>query len=124
MYIEKFISFQIEKQFPSIFREDGAELVEFIKYYYKFLEENSKQSIYNNRRLFEYRDIDNTLESMVIFFKNKYMKDLPLDGDNTRFTIKNILDLYRRRGTPEGVELFFRLFYNETIDIYSRNAIS
>jgi len=118
MYIEKFISFQIEKQFPSIFREDGAELVEFIKYYYKFLEENSKQSIYNNRRLFEYRDIDNTLESMVIFFKNKYMKDLPLDGDNTRFTIKNILDLYRRRGTPEGVELFFRLFYNETIDIY------
>ena len=118
MNIEKFISYQIEKQFPSIFREDGVELVEFMRYYYKFLEENSKQSIYNNRRLFEYRDIDNTLESMIIFFKNKYMKDLPLDGDNTRFAVKNILDLYRRRGTPEGVELFFRLFYNETVDIY------
>jgi hypothetical protein len=118
MNIEKFISYQIEKQFPSLFREDGAELVEFIKYYYKFLEETSNQSIYNNRRLFEYRDIDNTLENMVIFFKNKYMKDLPLDGDNTRFAVKNILDLYRRRGTPEGVELFFRLFYNETIEIY------
>lgn len=118
MNIEKFISYQIEKQFPSLFREDGAELVEFMKYYYKFLEESSNQSIYNNRRLFEYRDIDNTLENMVIFFKNKYMKDLPLDGDNTRFAVKNILDLYRRRGTPEGVELFFRLFYNETVDIY------
>ena len=118
MNIEKFISYQIEKQFPSIFREDGVELVEFMRYYYKFLEENSQQSIYNNRRLFEYRDIDNTLESMIIFFKNKYMKDLPLDGDNTRFAVKNILDLYRRRGTPEGVELFFRLFYNETVDIY------
>jgi hypothetical protein len=118
MDIEKFISYQIEKQFPSIFREDGVELIEFIKYYYKFLEESSNQSIYNNRRLFEYRDIDNTLESMVIFFKNKYMKDLPLDGDKTRFAVKNILDLYRRRGTPEGVELFFRLFYNETVDIY------
>jgi hypothetical protein len=118
MNIEKFISYQIEKQFPSLFREDGVELVEFIKYYYKFLEESSNQSIYNNRRLFEYRDIDNTLENMIIFFKNKYMKDLPLDGDNTRFAVKNILDLYRRRGTPEGVELFFRLFYNETVDIY------
>lgn len=118
MNIEKFISYQIEKQFPSIFREDGVELVEFIKYYYKFLEENSKQSIYNNRRLFEYRDIDNTLESMIIFFKNKYMKDLPLDGDNTRFAVKNILDLYRRRGTQAGVELFFRLFYNEEVSIY------
>jgi hypothetical protein len=118
MQIEKFISYQIEKQFPSIFREDGVELVEFIKYYYEFLEENSKQSIYNNRRLFEYRDIDNTLESMVIFFKNKYMKDLPLDGNTTRFAVKNILDLYRRRGTSEGVKLFFRLFYNEEIEIY------
>jgi hypothetical protein len=168
MNIEKFIAYQIEKQFPSLFREDGVELVELIKYYYQFLEtdvsafyvqgtnivdgvsqtfsikfkvkkdaeqklfdlkkipsysnlvlkEDKNQSVYNNRRLFEFRDIDNTLESMVIFFKNKYMKDLQLDGDNTRFIVKNILDLYRRRGTPDGVELFFRLFYNESISIY------
>lgn len=118
MDIEKFISYQIDKQFPSVFREDGQELVEFVKYYYKFLEENSRQSVYNNRRIFEYRDIDNTLGSMVLFFKNKYMKDLPLDDENTRFIIKNILDLYRRKGTPEGVELFFRMFYDESVEIY------
>lgn len=168
MNIEKFISYQIERQFPSLFREDGRELVELIRYYYEFLEsdvaafyvqgtrfvngasqsfsekfkvrkdaetrlfalkkiptysnlvlkEDKNQSIYNNRRLFEYRDIDNTLDGMVIFFKNKYMKDLPLDETNTRFIVKNILDLYRRRGTPEGVELFFRLFYNEKASIY------
>lgn len=168
MNIEKFISYQIERQFPAIFREDGSELVALVKYYYEFLEndvsafyiqgtrivngtsesfsetfkvrsdaeqrlfylktlpsysnlvlkEDKNQSVYNNRRLFEYRDIDNTLESMVIFFKNKYMKDLPLEGDATRFAVKNILDLYRRRGTQEGVELFFRLFYNEDVDIY------
>jgi hypothetical protein len=168
MNIEKFISYQIERQFPSLFREDGKELVELIRYYYEFLEsdvsafyvqgtrfingvsqsfsekfkvrkeaedrlfalkkipsysnlvlkEDKNQSVYNNRRLFEYRDVDNTLDDMVIFFKNKYMKDLPLDGSNTRFIIKNILDLYRRRGTSEGVELFFRLFYNEKSSIY------
>lgn len=118
MNIEKFVSYQIERQFPSIYREDGRELVELVTYYYKFLEENDKQSIYNNRRLFEYRDIDSTLEKMVVFFKNKYMKDLPLDSNNTRFIIKRILDLYRRRGTPEGIELFFRLFYDEGVLIY------
>lgn len=168
MNVEKFISYQIERQFPSIYREDGTELIELIKYYYQFLEddvsafyvqgtrfsngvhqefsekfkvrkdaearlfalkqipsytnlslkEDKNQSVYNNRRLFEYRDIDNTLEEMIIFFKNKYMKDLPLDGSNTRFIVKNILDLYRRRGTPEGVELFFRLFYNENVSLY------
>lgn len=118
MDIEKFISYQIEKQFPANFREDGRELVELIRYYYAFLEENPKQSVYNNRRIFEYKDIDDTLGSMVIYFKNKYMKNLPLNDENTRFIVKNILDLYRRKGTPEGVELFFRMFYDETVDIY------
>lgn len=118
MDIEKFISYQIERQFPSLFREEGRELVELVKYYYKFLEETPNQSLYNNRRIFEYRDIDDTLGSMVLYFKNKYMKDLPLNDDNTRFIVKNILDLYRRKGTPEGVELFFRMFYDETINVY------
>lgn len=118
MEVEKFVSYQIEKQFPALFREDGVELVELVKYYYKFLEETTNQSIYNNRRMFEYRDIDNTLEKFVLFFKNKYMQGLPFEGDATRFAVKNILDLYRRRGTREGVELFFRLFYEESIEIY------
>ena len=118
MNIEKFVSYQIERQFPSIFREEGRELVDLVTYYYQFLEENDRQSVYNNRRLFEYRDIDNTLQNMVLFFKNKYMKDLPLDDANTRFIIKHILDLYRRKGTPEGIELFFKLFYDEEVIIY------
>lgn len=118
MDVEKFISFQIENQFPAIFKEDGKELVSLVKYYYSFLEENSKQSVYNNRRIFDYRDIDNTLENMIIYFKNKYMNGLQLNGNDTRFIVKNILDLYRRRGTKEGIEIFFRLFYDESVKIY------
>lgn len=118
MTIEKSISYQIEKQFPVIFREDGTELVDLVKNYYKFLEEDSKQSVYNNRRIFEYRDVDTTLESMILFFKNKYMKDLPLDDPNIRFIVKNILDLYRRKGSNEGIELFFRMFYDSEVEIY------
>lgn len=118
MTIEKSISYQIEKQFPSIFREDDRELVELVKSYYKFLEEDNKQSVYNNRRIFEYRDVDTTLEGMILFFKNKYMKDLPLDDPNIRFIVKNILDLYRRKGSNEGIELFFRMFYDSEVEIY------
>jgi hypothetical protein len=118
MSIDRIISFHIEKQFPAIYREQGHELVDFVKQYYKFLEENTSQSLYNGRRLFEYRDIDTTLERMLIFFKNKYLADLPFDDDTVRIIVKNILALYRRKGTPGGVELFFRLFYNESIKIY------
>lgn len=118
MSIEKLISFHIEKQFPAIYREDGPELVEFVKEYYKFLQTSTNQSIYNGRRLFEYRDIDTTLESMLLFFKNKFLADLPFNEDTVRIVVKNILGLYRRKGTQDGLELFFRIFYNEEIKVY------
>jgi hypothetical protein len=55
---------------------------------------------------------------MISFFKNKYLSDLPYTEDNTRFVIKKIIDLYRRRGSEDGLELFFRLFYDQEIEIY------
>lgn len=111
--IENNISFFIQSHFPSIYRENGEELVELVTEYYKWMENTDNQSIYNARRMFEYRDIDNTLENMLIFFQKKFLADLPLKQDTVRFITKNILDLYRRKGTPAGIELFFALFYNE-----------
>jgi len=35
--IEKSISFFINQQFPAIYREDGSELVQLAKDYYKFM---------------------------------------------------------------------------------------
>lgn len=118
MSVEKLISFHIEKQFPALYREDGPELVQFVKEYYKFLETADNQSIYNSRRLFEYRDIDTTLNRFLLFFKNKYLADLTFDDNTVRLVVKNILGLYRRKGTQGGLELFFRLFYNEEIKVY------
>jgi hypothetical protein len=118
MDITKFISNQIEKQFPAIYREDGRELVDLVKEYYRFLETLPNQATFNSRRIFEYRDIDSTLESMLIFFKKKYLADLPFDESNIRFIVKNVLDLYRRKGSKEGIELFFRLFYNESVSVF------
>jgi hypothetical protein len=114
---EKKISFFIERQFPSLYRENGKELIELVKFYYKFLEENEAQSVYNIRRIYEYRDIDTTLDRMLIFFKNKFLNGLFFDKD-VRFIVKNILDLYRRKGSKEGIELFFRMFFNSEVDIY------
>jgi hypothetical protein len=118
MAVDKLISFQIERQFPAIYREDGAELVQFVKEYYKFLETQDNQSIYNGRRMFEYRDIDTTLNRFLIFFKKKYLSNLPFDDETIRLVVKNILGLYRRKGTQGGLELFFRLFYSEDIKVY------
>jgi hypothetical protein len=118
MEIEKFISYQIESQFPAIYRESGKELVDLVKSYYQFLESQPSQSLYEGRRLFEYRDIDTTLESLLIFYQKKYLSGLPFNEKNIRFIIKHILDLYRRKGTEEGLQIFFRLFFDQDVKVY------
>lgn len=116
--IEKNIAFKIAQQFPALYRENGPELVKLVEEYYRFQETEPNQSVYNARRMFEYRDIANTLSSMVVFFQKKYLADLPLLDDATvRFVVKNILDLYRRKGTESGILLFFRMFYAEDVEI-------
>jgi len=116
--IEKSISFFINQQFPAIYREDGPELVQLAKDYYKFMETQSNQSLYVSRRFYDYKDIDTTIKSILIFFQKKYLADLELKEEMVPFLVKNILDLYRRKGTKAGIELFFSIFYNEyDIDI-------
>ena len=116
--VEKDISFKIANQFPAYFREYGAELVALVEHYYKFVESESNMGVYNTRRMFEYRDVSSTLESMVIYFKKKFMADLPpLDDQTTRVVIKNIMDLYRRKGTEAGLKIFFRMFYEQDIRV-------
>lgn len=116
--VEKNIAFKIAQQFPAYFREYGSELVDIVEHYYRFVESQPNMGVYNTRKMFEYRDVGSTLSEMVIYFKNKYMADLPaLDEQNTRVVIKNIMDLYRRKGTEAGIKLFFRMFYQEDVQL-------
>jgi len=118
MEIEKSILFKIEQQFPAIFRENGPELVQLIKDYYEFMETETNMSLYRSRRLFEYRDIANTTTEFIIQYHKTFMADLDLlDPAVTRLAIKNILGLYRRKGTPGSIKLFFRLFYQADAEI-------
>lgn len=117
--VEKNIAFKIANQFPAYFREYGPELVDMVEQYYRFVETEPNMGVYNTRRMFEYRDVGTTLSSMIIYFKKKYMADLPtIEDDKTvRFIIRNIMDLYRRKGTESGLRLFFRIFYEEDIQV-------
>ena len=118
MEIEKNISFFVEQQFPAIYKENGPELVELTRYYYKFLEEQTNQAHYVSRRFFEYKDVDTTIKDLLVFFHKKFLADLPLKEELVPFLTKNILDLYRRKGSPAGIETFFSIFFNEyDIDI-------
>ena len=117
--VEKNIAFSIAQQFPAHYKEHGAELVAMVEHYYKFVESEPNMGVYNTRRMFEYRDIATTLSEMVIYFQKKYMNGLPgiEDDTTTKFVIRNIMDLYRRKGTEAGLTLFFRMFFEADVRI-------
>jgi len=107
----------VEQQFPSFYKEDGPNFVQFVKAYYEWLDEQGP--IYKTRRLFETTDIDDTAEQYVDYFMKKYMHGIPNRIlANKRLLEKHILDVYRSKGSIEGLKLLFRLLYNEEIDVY------
>lgn len=118
MDINKYISNLIENQFPEFYKTDGPDFINFVKHYYEFLEQTDN-ILNTGRSLLEIQDIDDTRDEFVKYFVKKYMANIPerVLGDK-RFLQKHILDLYRSKGSIEGMKLLFRLLYNEEIDVY------
>jgi hypothetical protein len=114
----EYISTFIEQQFPAFYREEGPKFIEFVKAYYEWMEDEGKQTN-KTRNLFSTRDIDLTADAFVEEFKKKYLYGVPKEiaGDK-RFLQKHILDLYRSKGSMDGLKLLFRLLYNEEINVY------
>lgn len=107
------ISHKIRDQFPEIFRETAAELVEFVSTYYSHLDDVLQKDY------FKIYDIDTTYDHFLEYFKNQYLNgiDIPENID-VKFLFKNIHDLYRRKGTEEGIRLLFNIYFGEEPEIY------
>jgi len=116
--IVKTISQEIESQFPAIYREEGSNMVAFVKAFYEYLEQEN--SSYNNTRtLLSNNDIDETLDGFVKYFNTKYLSEFPYTSTtDNRFLVKHVLDFYRTKGSERSLELLMRLLFNEEVDVY------
>jgi len=116
--IEDSISFLVQDHFPQFYKEEGETFIEFVKEYYKWLE-SSNNTLFYSRNLLEYRDIDSTVDSFLVHFKNKYLAEAPVFYDKTRSNVKHALDFYRSKGTERGTKLVFREVWGlSDVDIY------
>lgn len=117
--ITKNISQLVASQFPSIYREEGENIIAFLQAYYEFLESDPKYAIYRNRDIFNTTDIDLTLDEFVVHFKKKYLADFPyLSASDTRFLVKHIIDQYRTKGSEQSLKLFMKLAFGEDVELY------
>lgn len=116
--IEKTISNFIENQFPAVYRELGPTFTLFVKKYYEWMEEQGNV-MYHTRRVYEYRDIDETTTQFLNHFKETYLKNIQLtSATNTRTLVKHSLDLYRSKGSEQSIQLLFRLAFGTDAEIY------
>jgi hypothetical protein len=118
MTIDNKLSVQIEQQFPDVFKEDGQNLIAFVKAYYEWME-STGQVLDVNRSLKDYRDIDLTLDAYLKFFQDEVMSQIPeTTSVDKRLLAKRIKDLYTAKGSQLSYELMFRILYNEDITFY------
>lgn len=118
MEIDKFISNIVETQFPDFYQAEGSNFIAFVRAYYEWMEQEGYVTN-ASKNLLDYSDIDKTLDEFVTSFKNKYLVDFPsITAADRRFMIKNIKDFYQSKGSTRGIQLLFRLLFDDDIDVY------
>ena len=114
MSIKTKLSTVVSKQLPEFVREDHPTFVAFIEAYYEYM------ATQQPRTLETVRDIDDSLDSFVINFKNeldingRYFSDVPI---TERYFLKNIKQLYTSKGSLASYNLLFRILFNKDVEL-------
>jgi len=121
------ISSLVEAQFPEFMREDGPRFVAFLKAYYEFLERstsaNGPGAVHATRSLYDYNDIDRTLDAFIEEFRKEFMVNIPERVQvDKRLLTKYIQDFYKARGSQNSYKLMFRALFDTEVDFYYPGA--
>ena len=73
---DNYTSLIVEDQFPEFAKEEGPNLIAFVKAYYEWME-TTGQMTNEAKNLQEYADIDNTLDQFVQYFEGEVMDTIP-----------------------------------------------
>ena len=103
----------VSKQVPEFVRSDYPIFVEFLKSYYEWLDQHER------RDLLQLRDIDNTLDEYVQYFRRELDA---LGGEqfqylDERLFLRKIKPLFKSKGTESAYRFLFKVLYNKTTDI-------
>jgi hypothetical protein len=116
--IEKTISNLVKSHFPFFMQEDAPVFIEFVKKYYEWLEQEGN-TLYHSRNIPVYKDIDSTTDQFLVYFKEKYLKNIQFNTEiSTKRMVKHSLDLYRSKGTERAIDLLFKSVFNTPAQVY------
>ena len=103
-------SILVDSQVPEFLQRDAQKFLEFMKLYYDFMEDYSVD-------IENLKDVDETPAEFVEYLRREYANRFPSSRINDRTLIKHIRELYRLKGSEEGIRLMFRIFFDLEVGI-------
>lgn len=105
----------VKDQVPEFIRDENENFTAFLKAYYEWYE-----SVYLPQNSIEQiRDIDETIDRFVDYFKSEIMLPIPQAVlSDKRLLAKQIKNLYLAKGTVDSYKFLFRILFNEDSEIY------
>ena len=121
--IKPFISSVVARQLPEFIRDEYPSFVNFVEAYYEYVDAN-----HNGRNLKDYKDLDDTLDSFVQYFRNELNvivdTDYPnYDNINEKLVfIQKAKQYYSAKGSEAAYKFLFRALYDTEIELYYPSA--
>ena len=115
---KNFLHRKVREALPEHFAQDYPKLVTFLEKYYQFLDSDGPSSFGKElRQAFDLRDVhaSTQLNSLI----SEIASGLP-NGDNftdARYAATRLAELQRNKGTRFAVEEFFKLFFQEEVEV-------
>lgn len=130
---EKTISALVSSQLPDFIRADHPKFKRFVELYYTWLENNSKtgisntagNTIYHAMNMENYRNIDETPDEFVRYFKEELLPHFPEKSSlDIKKLLKNAREYYSKKGSEESLKWLFKVLYNIDIEVnYPKDEI-
>ena len=103
---------------PGHIANSDSELLEFAKTLIESLEEVNKSGYYQNR-IDLFRDIDEIDDDLLTQLQAELGAPIPRRfAADPRLLYKHVTELYKSRGTPDSIRGFFKLLFDDDVEIY------
>lgn len=106
-----------KRTLPDYFIEEGSKLVPFLQYFVDWIQKENNPA-YAISTLTDDIDIDLITDDFIIYLKNEVISDFPtsISSDLRKF-LKNVLFLYRSKGSVASYQYFFRTLFDSYVKI-------
>lgn len=100
---------------PSQVRENSGTFISLVEEYYKFL--NSSNASDTLSLISSNRNIDTVSADYLTSIAEEIAKSFPVRL-NTQDLYKKIVQYYRIKGTSDSIVVFFKIFFDEIVEVY------